>query len=44
MFPFSIWRNGLRSTGLSQKLVAEAGWDALGSAVTGRVWECFEGT
>lgn len=46
MSPFSIWRDGLRSTGLSRKLVAETGWDAssLGSAVTGWAWEYFEGT
>lgn len=46
MFPFSIWRDGLSSTGLSQKAVAEAVLDAisLGSAVTGWVWEYFERT
>lgn len=41
IFPFSIWRDELSSTRLSQKAVAEAGLDAscFGSAVTGWVWE-----
>lgn len=46
MLPFSIWRDGLGSPGLSQEVVAETGLGAstLGSAVTGWVWEYFEGT